>query len=173
MKMKRVKGGYVKRDFQSLIPKIVILLIFVLLSNFAHVKQAWGGPIAASIVCRDILKVSRFEIVKRLFLGRCIFAKDSSSSLNATNWNDFSFVGIWIDDALWHRIVTLDGDDKKMKHIVMKYFYNVLKKVVRLAEAPSNTKLTFYLVNKNGSVMARGIIIGGEMMPNFVDPKHW
>ncbi|MBW7996816.1 MAG: hypothetical protein FVQ81_09680 [Candidatus Glassbacteria bacterium] len=173
MKKKRGKGGYGKRDFLTLIPIIVILLFFVLFSNFAHVKQAWGSPIVASLVCRDILKGSRFEIVKRLFLGRCIFAKDGSSSVNATNWNAFSFVGIWIDDALWHRIVTLDGDDKNMKHTVMKYFYGVLKKAAQLAEAPSNTKLTFYLVNNNGSVIARGIIIGGEMIPNFVDPKHW
>ena len=170
MKLKRVKGGYVKRDFLSLIPKIVILLFFVLLSNFAHVKQAWGSPVGASLVCGKFLKASKFEIVKRLFLGRCIFAGEGSSPV--ANWNAVSFVGIWIDDALWHRIVTLDGDDKNMKHTVMKYFYDVLKKAAQLTEAPSNTKPTFYLINKNGSVLARGIIIGGEMMPNFVDPKH-
>ena len=171
MKMKRVKGGCVKRDFLSLIPKIVIVLFFVLLSNFAHVEQAWGSPVGASIVCSKILKASRFEFIKRLFLGRCIFAEDGSSSLNATNWNNFSSVVIWIDDALWRRIVNLD--DKNLKHSAIKYFYGALKKAAQLESAPSNTKLTFYLVNKNGSVIARGIIIGGEMIPNFVDPKHW
>lgn len=164
--------GYIRRGFLSLSLRIVVFLSFVLLFNVTQVKQASGSLLVASITCKRFLNNSDIEIIRKLFLGRCTFTSTSGQVAGA-KWSDFSHVQIWVDDALWRSVVTLGGDREGTKYAIMEYFDVVVKRAAQLAKAPSNTKLTFLIVNANGRVMARGVIIEGNMIPNFVDPKNW
>lgn len=145
----------------------ILIVFFVLFFNSNLVKHAWG---IAPLLCDKILKTSNNEIIKELYLGQCLFLNNASEKVY--NWNEFSHVAIFIDEALWYRIVT--NDDNKKRRAFMEYFTNVVKKAIELTgDFPPNTEPRFILVNKNGNVMARGIFINGEMIPNFVDPKFW
>lgn len=78
---------------------------------------------------------------------------------------DLTFAQVTLDEVIWYRM----GDADKLKFIE-NTFYHTRQAVGRVG---GSGQPYFHLVTTEGKVMARGVIIGGEQMPNLVPPEHW
>lgn len=127
-------------------------------SSYSHPAP---GPATRSLASRasTILdqKISA-NIGPRVYLGKCGFS------------DDLKFAKIWMDEMAWYAIVT--NKDQDMKREYMTYFFNMTRLAAKEVSG-SAPQPYFHVVTNDDEVMARGVIVNGQQMPNFVEPKYW
>ena len=87
------------------------------------------------------------------FYQRCGFAED------------LTFAQITLDEVVWYRM--RDADKQKF---IENTFYHTRQAI---GQAGASGQPYFHLVSTDGKVMARGVIINGQRMPNLVEPEYW